>query len=553
MIYTPRAMFLARATQEAAAAKAGNKAKHQAPDAGHVAAMGRGRELDPSVRGRLQAALGHRLGSVQIHTDSAADAFARGQSARAITLGEHIAFAAGEYRPNTMVGDALLAHELAHTIEQQDGSLRSPLTTESSESQSDAAALAATGRLRGSSAAAPSIFGGGLALRRCSNERSRVRTMLNSGRALTAAEARQALDVYRGMSASERNDFFTRHNAAGGVRRVMTALPATDAATTYRLEVQDILRRVQQAATQLAAGTDDAGLAAAQAALMQAQAATAVHNAQVAAGLPAAPPTAAELQAARQTSVEATTPVRPFVAPQTWYEALPTDVDRRAWDTRAGVAIANVVNFASTHPAARELRLTAADFAWEPNGVARRGANVLALGRVLPNRRTILVGREWLLAAEAAPAYGLSIAVHEARGHWEYGESESTYPMELYNRARVQVPGAAAAPSRAEIDQFGYWDTEIYSLLRSLPSHTPLAAGHVAQVPAYVDPAATIRHYIRTVQTDWAVGVWPALIRGLYVRLSMDPRIAPVALAAFVSAVTAEVAEPHRSMILAPP
>ena len=40
--------------------------------------------------------------------------------ARAVTVGEHVAFAPGEYRPGTPVGDALLAHELAHVGQQAD-------------------------------------------------------------------------------------------------------------------------------------------------------------------------------------------------------------------------------------------------------------------------------------------------------------------------------------------------------------------------------------------------------------------------------------------------
>ena len=36
-------------------------------------------------------------------------------SARAVTRGQHVYFHPGDYRPGTSVGDALIAHELAHT------------------------------------------------------------------------------------------------------------------------------------------------------------------------------------------------------------------------------------------------------------------------------------------------------------------------------------------------------------------------------------------------------------------------------------------------------
>jgi hypothetical protein len=40
-------------------------------------------------------------------------------NARAVTLGEDVAFAEGEYQPGTPIGDALIAHELAHVVQQR--------------------------------------------------------------------------------------------------------------------------------------------------------------------------------------------------------------------------------------------------------------------------------------------------------------------------------------------------------------------------------------------------------------------------------------------------
>jgi hypothetical protein len=55
---------------------------------------------------------------VRIHTDEAAVASVRELNARAYTVGNHIAFDAGEYSPGTAAGRQLLAHELTHTIQQ---------------------------------------------------------------------------------------------------------------------------------------------------------------------------------------------------------------------------------------------------------------------------------------------------------------------------------------------------------------------------------------------------------------------------------------------------
>jgi hypothetical protein len=74
-----------------------------------------GHPLDTATRTRMEGALGAPLGSVRIRTDrSTVDA-----GTRAVTRGEHIAFAPDAYRPGTPHGDVLLAHELAHVIQQR--------------------------------------------------------------------------------------------------------------------------------------------------------------------------------------------------------------------------------------------------------------------------------------------------------------------------------------------------------------------------------------------------------------------------------------------------
>lgn len=56
--------------------------------------------------------------AVRIHTDARAGASARAVHAKAYTVGNHIVFASGRYAPGTYAGDRLLAHELAHTLQQ---------------------------------------------------------------------------------------------------------------------------------------------------------------------------------------------------------------------------------------------------------------------------------------------------------------------------------------------------------------------------------------------------------------------------------------------------
>jgi hypothetical protein len=92
------------------------------------AARGRGIPLDGAVRERVGEALGDPLADVRVHADEHADALARSVSARAFTTGTDIFFAQGEYRPRTAGGDALLAHELTHVVQQRAGPTTGPLT-----------------------------------------------------------------------------------------------------------------------------------------------------------------------------------------------------------------------------------------------------------------------------------------------------------------------------------------------------------------------------------------------------------------------------------------
>lgn len=82
------------------------------------AQLGEGQPLDGRARARMGSAFGHDFGAVRVHTDASAAALAAGLDARAFTLGTHIAFGAGQYHPGAPAGDVLIAHELAHVVQQ---------------------------------------------------------------------------------------------------------------------------------------------------------------------------------------------------------------------------------------------------------------------------------------------------------------------------------------------------------------------------------------------------------------------------------------------------
>ena len=83
------------------------------------AQLGEGSSLDSRVQTGIASAFGQDFSGVRVHTDARAAQLADKLNARAFTLGSDIAFGASEYQPGTPIGDALIAHELAHVVQQR--------------------------------------------------------------------------------------------------------------------------------------------------------------------------------------------------------------------------------------------------------------------------------------------------------------------------------------------------------------------------------------------------------------------------------------------------
>jgi len=108
-----------------------------------------GQKLAPAVREEMERGFDSDFSSVQIHDDAAAHDSARAINARAYTAGNNIVFGEGAYRPDSKGGKALLAHELAHTLQQDGVQMKSndPLPTafdSELEREADRAALTVT-------------------------------------------------------------------------------------------------------------------------------------------------------------------------------------------------------------------------------------------------------------------------------------------------------------------------------------------------------------------------------------------------------------------------
>jgi hypothetical protein len=133
-------------------------------------ALGAGSPLPATVRTRMEGAFGGAFPNVRIHTGEYAARLATRLRARAFAVGEHVAFGAGEYRPGTPGGDALIAHELTHT-RQQAGVNRSAGPGEDPllEADADRASAGAVGALWGveETGVGSVIRSHGLRLHRC--------------------------------------------------------------------------------------------------------------------------------------------------------------------------------------------------------------------------------------------------------------------------------------------------------------------------------------------------------------------------------------------------
>jgi hypothetical protein len=80
-----------------------------------------GQALDPTAHAFMAARFGTDFADVRVHTDAQAAQSAAAVNARAYTVGRNIVFGAGQYGPGHDAGRHLLAHELAHVVQQRTG------------------------------------------------------------------------------------------------------------------------------------------------------------------------------------------------------------------------------------------------------------------------------------------------------------------------------------------------------------------------------------------------------------------------------------------------
>lgn len=77
-----------------------------------------GQPLDSETRAFMEPRFGYDFSHVQVHTDAKAAESARAINAAAYTVGRNVVFGEGHYLRHSVSGRSLLAHELAHVVQQ---------------------------------------------------------------------------------------------------------------------------------------------------------------------------------------------------------------------------------------------------------------------------------------------------------------------------------------------------------------------------------------------------------------------------------------------------
>jgi hypothetical protein len=520
---------------------------------------GAGAPLAEDVRQDMESRFDEGLGEVRIHSDPQSADLAESLNAEAFTSGRDVYFAAGKYAPNTPSGQRLLAHELTHTLQQNSGgpSSRSPVSQPTDAAETEATAISermttqpgarlapkesTSARISLEPSPAPPTAKGTTMYWPGTEPKAPPPThVFEDAAAWTAAGAPAALDAYWKLVPGNRKSAFDFSYPKGNVAKVLKALSSDAAAGAYQAHVRELLLWVEEAETRLASGKKDDEMADIEAKFVYEK------NKKEVEAQSGKQATQAEVEASRQAQVSQKSFHHP-AAKSRWEKLSPEK--RGEWTKKANDAIADVVaHAAKTHPA---LKLDASMFKLAFHEIDKNSPGALAQGGQVGGKRVCSVGFEFVDAVKANPAYALSTVIHELFGHVEFNDpgQVATYQQALFSKAGAKIPGYTSDPT-AERASYGYHESEIYSLLRELPYWTPVSAKDKGIERLNPDPKMLVAYQIDNIKDEWEPTLAVALMRGLYKRFSLDPRIEKTALTAFEGVVRGKFTAAEATQIL---
>jgi len=140
------------------AAAAGRRTSSEAPPIVHDVLRSSGQPLDPATRAFMEPRFGYDFSRVRLHADDQAARSAEAVNAQAYTVGSNIVFGANRGGP---ANQRLLAHELAHVVQQGGRHAGGSLTVAPAHDSAEGAADRAADQVMsgGQAAAAPKTEG----------------------------------------------------------------------------------------------------------------------------------------------------------------------------------------------------------------------------------------------------------------------------------------------------------------------------------------------------------------------------------------------------------
>jgi hypothetical protein len=123
-----------------------------APQIVHDVLRSSGEPLDRPTRALMEAHFGVDFSSVNVHSDERAARSAEAVGAQAYSVGPELAFGRGLYQPTTSAGRRLLAHELAHVVQNEESAIPSSLRVGRPDEAAEHDAVEAASRVRTSTA-----------------------------------------------------------------------------------------------------------------------------------------------------------------------------------------------------------------------------------------------------------------------------------------------------------------------------------------------------------------------------------------------------------------
>jgi hypothetical protein len=496
-------------------------------------------EAERIVERRPRAGARADFSAVRVHTDGAAAESAGALGAEAYTLGSDIVFAQGRYAPRAESGRELLAHELAHVVQQ------------------------------------PSA----LVARAVSSQYGRMKSNLTYGLfdwAITDAEAHEVLLLLNGLGAVDFADTLHQLEREGLVDRLLENISDPD-----RVAFAALIQKLHQSrgGAQTARFIENLmsyGLL--DWAITDAEAHMALE------ALKSLEPTPARLK-----DVVARIPRRQY---ERFYDNLST-TDRRdnlrflqnvemirssgmtfgemseeqrkhlqAHATAAGKTIGAYIGgetaargyggspvtwWPSLLPAAKAAwvarfhAVVAAVKAAAPDDIREviRAAEAAGGGIKFEPERTeelnaygftdgasLGVGKDWIEAAEADPRYVFENIAHEIGGHRRFGREASWDVMRgtlalLPPAERALATGGSKSPYTA----YGYMETEMYAELREVPYRIPGRGSD--------EPSADVPAQMRKIKDAFEPRVAEAIVRGFRRRIQLDEGISAEARALY--------------------